>query len=68
MEFHELYREEVKKTLLLEDEVVRLRALLVAMVNSLGGELVVDDSAFVEGTISFADDDGRLKITLEKNE
>ena len=68
MEFHELYREEVKKTLLLEDEVARLRALLVAMVNSLGGELVVDDSAFVEGTISFADDDGRLKITLEKNE
>ena len=68
MELQELYREEVKRVLMLEDEVNRLRALLVAVVNEVGGELTLDDSAFVEGTISFEDNEGKLRVVLEKNE
>lgn len=63
MDFKELYREEVANSLRLEQELVRVSALLVAIVNKLR-EVEVCDDDFVEGELKFDQSDSCLKLSL----
>jgi len=65
-ELYEKLRQEIMRCGMLEQELAKLSALLVAIVGKVGPITIVDDD-FVEGELLFEQDDNSMVVSLKND-